>query len=83
MKVQVAQVLKWIGYVDGAVVGGAIAFGKLAPQYQPIVDSITGVAATVTSILGIYAHLMAGSQTVTVADVQARNAALAAKPRSS
>lgn len=59
-----AQFLKWAGYVDGAVVGAAVAFGKLAPQYQPIVDSIMGAAATVTSVLGIIAHLGYGSQTV-------------------
>jgi hypothetical protein len=59
------QILKWFGYADGMVVGAAIGLGKLAPQYQPTVDAVVAIGASVTSILGIYAHLVAGSQTVT------------------
>ena len=58
-------VLKWVGYLDGAVVAAAMAFGKAAPQYSAITDSIVEVGAAVTASLGVFAHLKAGAQTVT------------------
>ena len=61
---KITQVMKWIGYLDGAVVAGAMAFGKAAPQYQPIVDSVVEVGTAITATLGVWAHLVAGSQTV-------------------
>jgi hypothetical protein len=60
-KLQFAQVAKWVGIVDGAVIAAAITVGKSYPPFAPYVVDVTQFAAGVSTFLGVYGHLTAGT----------------------
>lgn len=64
MSPKFAQVLKWVGYVDGALIAGAADFASRVPQYQSQVLIITSALAGLTVASGVLAHKLYGSQTV-------------------